>query len=104
MGRIFRADRRLEAEGRKLCERMQPLYDRQQALAASLPAFKPYATMTQADVEDCGNDTSDGGAAATPEERDRIREQIREEVRKEVRDEVRRAMRGESTPASAPTQ
>ena len=95
---------RMEAEGRKLCERMQPLYDRQQALAASLPAFKPYATMTQAEVEDCGNDTSDGAAAATPEERDRIREEIREELRKEVRDEIRRAMRGESTPASAPTQ
>lgn len=85
----------LEAEGRKLCERMQPLYDRQQALAASLPAFKPYATMTQAEVEDCGNDTSDGAAATTPEERDRIRE----EVRKEVRDEIRRAMQANPAPA-----
>jgi hypothetical protein len=29
----------------------------QQALAASLPAFKPYATMDQSDVDDCGKDT-----------------------------------------------
>jgi hypothetical protein len=33
----------------------------QQQLAASLPDFKPYATMTQKDVEDCGKH----GAAVT---------------------------------------
>jgi len=27
---------------------------RQQALAAALPAFQPYATMDQSDIDDCG--------------------------------------------------
>ena len=31
----------------------------QQKLAAALPAFKPYATMTQQDVDDCGKDMKD---------------------------------------------
>jgi hypothetical protein len=31
----------------------------QQQLAAAMPAFKPYATMEQQDVEDCGKNISD---------------------------------------------
>ena len=37
----------------------------QQALAASLPAFKPYATMTQEDIDDCGKDATGKGIAVT---------------------------------------
>ena len=33
----------------------------QQKLAASLPAFKPYATMTQEDIDDCADDIDDEG-------------------------------------------
>jgi hypothetical protein len=32
----------------------------QQALAAAVPEFKPYARMTQADIEDCGKDVGQG--------------------------------------------
>ena len=37
----------------------------QQALAANLPAFKPYATMTQEDIDDCGKDAKGKGIAVT---------------------------------------
>lgn len=46
----------IEAEAMKLCERMPPLLASQQALAAALPAFQPYATIDQQDIEDCGKD------------------------------------------------
>lgn len=40
----------------KLCQRMPDLLTSQQKLAASMPEFRPYATMTQKDVDDCGKD------------------------------------------------
>jgi len=43
----------IEAEAHKICAQLPPLLDTQQRLAASLPAFKPYASMTRADVDDC---------------------------------------------------
>lgn len=36
-----------------LCERMPALLAAQQKLAAALPAFAPYATMTEHDIESC---------------------------------------------------
>lgn len=79
LGAIFSSDKgrkdfeqRMEAEGRKietealkLCKLMPPLLASQQALASSLPAFKPYATMTQDDVDDCGKDVKGKGVAVT---------------------------------------
>lgn len=56
---------RIEAEAKKLCTRLPGLLASQQALAASLPAFAPYARMTQADIDDCGKDHSDSGASVT---------------------------------------
>lgn len=40
----------------ELCDRLPALLAEQQKLAAALPAFKPYATMTQADIDDCRTD------------------------------------------------
>ena len=40
----------------KLCTRMPDLLASQQKLAAAMPEFRPYATMTQKDVDDCGKD------------------------------------------------
>ncbi|MGN7725040.1 hypothetical protein ACTJIL_04340 [Luteimonas sp. 22616] len=45
--------RKFEAHARKICDRLPPLFDTQQQLAAQLSAFKPYATMTQSDIDDC---------------------------------------------------
>lgn len=63
---------RMEAEGKKieaqaqlLCNRLPPLLVTQNQLAASLPEFKPYATMTQADIDDCGKDEERGAAVTS---------------------------------------
>ena len=47
---------KIEAHAMKICAQLPPLLATQQRLAVSLPAFKPYATMTQADIDDCGKD------------------------------------------------
>lgn len=58
---------RLEAEARKLCVLLPELLARQQILAASVPAFAPYARMTRQDVDECRADepTSRGQRHAT---------------------------------------
>lgn len=40
----------------KLCERLPAMLTAEQKLAATLPAFKPYATMTDKDISDCRTD------------------------------------------------
>lgn len=40
----------------KICDQLPPLMASQQKLAAEIPAFKPYATMTQKDISDCRTD------------------------------------------------
>jgi hypothetical protein len=44
----------------KLCDRLPDLMAAQRQLAGDLPAFAPYATLTQADIEDCRKDVADG--------------------------------------------
>ena len=55
---------RIKDEASRLCALLPALYDSQQALAAALPAFAPYATMTPQDVEDCASDLEGDGADA----------------------------------------
>lgn len=52
---------KIEAAALALCKRMPTLMAAQQQLAAALPAFKPYATMTQKDIDDCGTDHDKNG-------------------------------------------
>lgn len=47
---------RIKAAALQLCKRLPGLLASQQKLAAAMPAFKPYATMQQEDVDDCGKD------------------------------------------------
>jgi len=47
---------KMEAEAQKMCTHMPALLASQQALAAALPEFAPYATMDASDVDDCGKD------------------------------------------------
>ncbi|MCF3457095.1 YggN family protein [Stenotrophomonas maltophilia] len=49
---------KIEAQAKRICDRLPALLASQQALARELPAFKPYATMDQSDVDDCGKDNS----------------------------------------------
>lgn len=53
----------IEKSAGKLCEMLPGLLTRQEALAQALPAFKPYATMTQKDVDDCRDGNGNGGEA-----------------------------------------
>ena len=48
---------KIEAQAKQLCNRLPAMLASQQALARDLPAFQPYATMDQSDVDDCGKDT-----------------------------------------------
>lgn len=59
--RIEAEGKKLEAEAHQICTLLPGLMQTQQQLASSLPDFKPYATMTEKDVEDCGKH----GAAVT---------------------------------------
>lgn len=57
--------RKIEAEAMKLCKQLPGLLASQQALAASLPEFKPYARMTQDDIDECDKDVEGKGVAVT---------------------------------------
>jgi hypothetical protein len=50
---------KIQAAAMKLCKRLPDMLVSQQKLAAAMPAFKPYATMTQKDVDDCGKEMTD---------------------------------------------
>ena len=43
----------IRAAAAKICARLPDLMTSQQKLAVDVPAFKPYATMTQNDIDDC---------------------------------------------------
>ena len=55
---------RIKDEAQRLCALLPSLYDSQQALAAALPEFAPYATMTPEDVDECGDAVRDRSADA----------------------------------------
>ncbi len=46
----------LEAQARVLCNNLGPMMQTQQALAAIMPEFKPYANITQGSIDDCMKD------------------------------------------------
>lgn len=80
-------ERRVEAEAEgikaaalELCERLPALYQSQQALAAALPEFVPYATMTADDLDDCRD------------ERHIAREEVREEIRTGIRSSIQQVV------------
>jgi hypothetical protein len=52
----------LKQEAKVICTRLPALLDAQHKLAASVPEFKPYARMTQEDVDDCADDIDREGA------------------------------------------
>jgi hypothetical protein len=52
---------KIQAAAMQLCKHMPGLLASQQKLGAAMPAFQPYATMTQKDVDDCGKQTDDNG-------------------------------------------
>lgn len=75
---IFRGDtdeveRRIEAEAEaikeaalQLCNQLPPLLRAQDALAAAVPEFAPYARMTVAEIDSCQRDIGEDGAPGDP--------------------------------------
>lgn len=58
--RIKPQTEQIKAAAAKLCLRLPDMLASQQKLAAAMPEFRPYATMTQKDVDDCSkNDDND---------------------------------------------
>jgi hypothetical protein len=50
---------KIKAAALKLCQRLPDLLSSQEKLAAAMPEFRPYATMEQKDVDDCGKEMTD---------------------------------------------
>lgn len=50
---------KIRAAAATLCKRLPDLLSSQQKLAAAMPAFRPYATMQQKDVDDCARNMKD---------------------------------------------
>lgn len=87
----------IKAAARQLCNQLPGLKDTQDALAASMPEFRPYATLDQADIDDCYED--DHAVAVQREIRQDVQREVRESVRgsvREVRDATREVVRDES--------
>ena len=59
---------KIKLSAAKLCGRLPAMMAAQQQLAAALPEFKPYATMTQDDVDDCFEDSKEDTAMNSAEE------------------------------------
>jgi hypothetical protein len=51
----------IRAAAAKICDQLPSMMAEQQKLAIELPAFKPYATMTQTDIDECHADALKDG-------------------------------------------
>jgi len=82
--RIKPQAQKIEAAAEHLCDLLPPMLATQTSLAASLPEFKPYATMTEGDISDCrkhhegGPNVSVSSADISSEIHEKIREHIDE--------------------------
>lgn len=55
--------RKIEQQALQMCKRLVTVKASQDALAAQIPAFKPYATIDGSDIDDCGTSERDSYAA-----------------------------------------
>jgi len=106
--RIDAEGKRLEAEAKQICTRLPSMLAAQRRVAAALPEFKPYANMTQEDIDDCAKGdgvsvTSDNGDGGRDEVRKEIRDRIRNGIRGSVQAGTQAATAQDSQPPSAAT-
>ena len=94
--RIEAEAREIEAEATKLCAQLPPMLATQQALAAALSAFKPYARMTEQDITDCLPNKHPQATRAT------VSNEIRENIRGRIRESVGSALHGSDAGANSP--
>lgn len=90
--RIEAESERIKLAARALCDGLPAMLRTQTALARAMPAFRPYATMDQGDVDDCHADDANGATRAA----------TRDEMRSSIRDGIRTGIR-RTTQAVAPT-
>ena len=85
--------RKIEAAAERLCDRLPPMLATQTALAARLPQFRPYATMTDSDISDCRKHHNGEAnvSVSSAEISSEIRDQIHESVQSTRDDEASRA-------------
>ena len=57
----------IRAAALRLCDRMPAMLAAQRAAAAAIPAFAPYATMDESDIDDCRKDTAEAPLPTPPE-------------------------------------
>lgn len=92
----------LEAEAMQLCDLLPAMLETQQQLAADLAEFRPYATMTAEDIEDCRSDAVDSDSADDAARRHEVRDSIRSTIRQSIRTAVQATGPAEGeTPDSA---
>lgn len=48
--------KKIEAQAKQICSHLTGLRSAQDALAAQVPEFRPYAHLDQQDIDDCGKD------------------------------------------------
>ena len=94
--RIQTEAKKLEADAKLLCQQLTPLLQAQDALAAGLPEFKPYAGLEQADIDDC---LKDGGTAVFTGNKRSATSQA--QVQSEIRDGIRQSVRSAVQQATA---
>ncbi|TXH65720.1 MAG: DUF2884 family protein [Lysobacteraceae bacterium] len=100
-----RVEKKLEAEAEKIeisakniCVHLPSLLSSQQKLAAAIPEFRPYAQMTQRDVDECNAESAGirhniemDKAPPAYGAQNEIRENIRENVRTAIRESLQQA-------------
>ena len=91
--RIKPQAQKIEAAAEHLCDLLPPMLATQTALAASLPEFKPYATMTEGDISDCRKHHEGGPNVSVSSDAidSEISESIHESVETAHDDEASRA-------------
>lgn len=87
--RIEAKAKKLETEAKEICTQLDPLLATQAKLAAGLPEFKPYATLTQSDVDDCRK--HDGAAVIAG---GGTRSELQADIRDGIRSSIRTAVQG----------
>lgn len=93
----------IKEAAKAICNRLPGLLAAQQQLAAEVPEFKPYAHMTQEDIDDCYSD-DDGGGVAVMSDQDRadLQQDIREAVREGVREGIQEGTKATTGKVEAP--
>lgn len=75
----------LEAEAMQLCDLLPAMLQTQHRLAADLEAFRPYATMTAEDIDDCRSDAGNSDRTDEVARRHEVRDSIRSTIRQSIR-------------------